>query len=146
MIVRIPELGNSKNPRFLRFLGEVGTRLTGSTWLDRQDFKFDHDAIKIYFTSLSIELLIYKLTASFWKSTEIGKNTKSNPLKNFTDIYIWCAPLLSLIIYTFTRDTKSTVLHNGDGFHWHFLFKSNMWMKWKDFILLTGGLHYYITV
>ena len=42
--------------------------------LDSWDFKLDYDIIKVHFTSLLIKLLMHKLTASFWKSTEIGPN------------------------------------------------------------------------
>ena len=33
--------------------------------LDKQDFKLDYDTIKVYFTSLLIELLTHKPAASF---------------------------------------------------------------------------------
>ena len=33
IVVRIPVSGNRKNPRFLRFLGQVGTRLKDSIWI-----------------------------------------------------------------------------------------------------------------
>ena len=45
IVVRIPVSGNRKNPQFLRFLGQVGTRLNGNQALKPGFHKanFDHD-------------------------------------------------------------------------------------------------------
>ena len=52
--------------------------------LDRYVFKLDYDTENVHFTSLLIKLLTHKPTASSWKSTKIGRNRVSNPIKNFT--------------------------------------------------------------
>ena len=101
-------------------------------------------SIKVHSTSLLIKLLTHKLTASFWKSTNIAwkqgikSNEKLYNLKRaITDL--WYVSLLLLIINTFNGNIESTVMEMAliEIFCSYYVNK-----KCKDAFPLTGNFHH----
>ena len=83
--------------------------------LENEDFKLDHDTIKVHFTSLFIKLLTHKLTVSFWKSTKIGQKQSIESIKKLYNLKcaitdLWCVSLLLLITDSFNGNTVSILM------------------------------------
>ena len=67
--------------------------------LDREDFKSDYDTIMVHFTFLLIDLLTRKPAASFPKSTKIGQNRVSNPMKNLYTVKCATTDIFYVYLY-----------------------------------------------